>query len=421
MIKEIALTIIKMNNKKGWMRIMEATIAVMIVSGVMVSVYSSQSSRGAGSEEYYEGLQKDVMLDISSRSDLRNDVLSGETANLIIFTDNNIPTSLDYFLKICPLGEVCKMDENVFISTIDRNVYVEETIISSNVTEYNPSVFTFFIWDVPVDYMFCGDGVCNAGSGEVCGGCIKDCGVCNGSDLCPGLTDGCDVNEDCLNCPSQCTSCDLSECNNNGRCSGLENPVNCEADCGVLDEGVCSPSCDFEGTVCGEEVEDGCEGVCVGVGTKCSAGSSCVEATGSWDCILDVELECTVDGDCTDGEVCNDAGECEIAVADLYVETEIGDARYCTINEIESTCIDYTFTIGDHNNVGVKIYKAESCWSVEGSCNEYPQDPSLTLPYSRVSITPADSIYPGNVLTWKFYTRDDNNDEQSILFNINFP
>jgi hypothetical protein len=220
-------------NKRGWMRIMEATIAVMIVSGVMVSVYSSQSSSGGGAEEYYEGLQKEVILDISSRADLRNDVLDGEMGELIIFTDNNIPTTSDYFLKICDLGEVCKMDEEVFISTVDKDVYVEETVVSSTLEEYKPSIFKFFIWDVPADHKFCGDGVCNAGSGEVCGGCIADCDICISSSSCGNAAAVCDADETCLSCSDDCGECvtDVETCGN-GRCSGFDTPENCPGDCG---------------------------------------------------------------------------------------------------------------------------------------------------------------------------------------------
>ncbi len=65
-----------MRNKRGWIRILEATIAVMIVSGVLVVVYSRQVDRGIAPADYFFSLQRQILADISSRSDLRLAVLN---------------------------------------------------------------------------------------------------------------------------------------------------------------------------------------------------------------------------------------------------------------------------------------------------------------------------------------------------------
>ena len=63
-------------NKRGWIRILEATIAVMLVSGVLVVVYSRQVDRGVAPADYFYSLQRQILADISSRSDLRMAVLN---------------------------------------------------------------------------------------------------------------------------------------------------------------------------------------------------------------------------------------------------------------------------------------------------------------------------------------------------------
>ena len=64
------------NNKRGWVRILEATIAVMIVSGVLVVVYSNQSIRREDISDTFYSLQQQILADISSRSNLRLAVLN---------------------------------------------------------------------------------------------------------------------------------------------------------------------------------------------------------------------------------------------------------------------------------------------------------------------------------------------------------
>jgi len=139
-------------DKKGWVKILEATIAVLIVSGVLVVVYSEQTDKEIiGPEDYIHSLQKQILMDISSRNDLRNYVLSENISALKNYTSGKIPPAFNYSLKICNLTSPpspCKMDSADFIATKEKNVYVEETIISADFTEgYNPKKVRIFIWE----------------------------------------------------------------------------------------------------------------------------------------------------------------------------------------------------------------------------------------------------------------------------------
>ena len=51
-------------NKRAWIRILEATIGVMIVSSVLIVVYSNQETDRVTSEEYIFNLQKKILTDI---------------------------------------------------------------------------------------------------------------------------------------------------------------------------------------------------------------------------------------------------------------------------------------------------------------------------------------------------------------------
>lgn len=65
-----------MKTKRGWIRILEATIAVLMVSGILIVVYSRYNDRGTGPEDYIYSLQRQILRDISSRTDLRSYVLT---------------------------------------------------------------------------------------------------------------------------------------------------------------------------------------------------------------------------------------------------------------------------------------------------------------------------------------------------------
>ena len=137
-------------NKQGWIRILEATIAVLMVSGIMITVYSRHIDNSAGPGDYIYSIQKQILKDISSRNDLRNYVLTDNLEELDNYVSGKIPTAFNYSLKICNFTnppEPCKLDAAEFIATRDKDVYVEELIISADFEHYSPKNVKLFLWE----------------------------------------------------------------------------------------------------------------------------------------------------------------------------------------------------------------------------------------------------------------------------------
>jgi len=158
-------------DKGGWIHILEATIAVLIVAGVMVSVYSDQSAREVLSvADYSYSLQNQILEEIATRSDLRSDAmrvvidLPTDTAYDVLdaFVAEKIPADFGYLLRVCNLGDTndyCKMPPIIFYATLDRDVFVEDVVISSEIGDgtdvvYSPKKVRLFLWDggFPEDY-----------------------------------------------------------------------------------------------------------------------------------------------------------------------------------------------------------------------------------------------------------------------------
>ena len=153
-------------NKRGWMRILEATIAVMLVSGVLVVVYSKQVDRGVAPADYFFSLQRQILSDVSSNSELRLAILKADDGNFqdenfndtYNFIRNKVPGAFNFSLRICNLSnedDHCKMEGEVYIATVGRDVFVEDIVISTQLGETpGESVYTsgrklkFFIWEL---------------------------------------------------------------------------------------------------------------------------------------------------------------------------------------------------------------------------------------------------------------------------------
>lgn len=153
------------NNKRGWIRILEATIAVMIVMGVLVSIYSS-SPNTSSLEDLIVLNHEKILGDIQINKTLRLKALEvslNETTNISNFDDPNyiflndyvnssLVDSIGYYFVICSFDSIsCKLSKDYVVETLDRDVYAKEIILSSELIGgnpvYSPRKVKLFLWE----------------------------------------------------------------------------------------------------------------------------------------------------------------------------------------------------------------------------------------------------------------------------------
>jgi len=128
----------------------------MVVAGVLVVVYAKQVDRGIGPADYFQSLQKQILMDVSSSSELRLMVLSGDEVALGLFVGDKVPDAFGYYVRVCGLGDVgdyCKIDDVSVVAEIkDKDVFVEEIVVSADLgdgsnADYNPKKVRLFVWE----------------------------------------------------------------------------------------------------------------------------------------------------------------------------------------------------------------------------------------------------------------------------------
>jgi len=131
----------KKMNKKGWMKVLEAVIAITLIIGVLVYIMATtitekDMSGVVGEKERY-------ILDAISKDDsLRNDIVSEKYDNVNLTIKGMISTNWEFDTKICELDNICSS-----INTpVDKDVYVSEVVVVSNKTSYIPKKLRLFIW-----------------------------------------------------------------------------------------------------------------------------------------------------------------------------------------------------------------------------------------------------------------------------------
>ena len=194
---------ITLKQKRSWIRIVEAFIAVMIVMSVVLVVISRQPQFEPTTEEELVKTQRHILDQVKETPDLRTEVLArGDLSNVNAIVAKLIPEGYSYETRVCDLETICSLG-----LPVEGDIFVEEVVISADLTTYKPTLLKLFFWEgeYPEDYApVCGDGVC--GSGETEENCPEDCAVvctpnCEGKvcgdDGCGGSCGTCSDNQMC--------------------------------------------------------------------------------------------------------------------------------------------------------------------------------------------------------------------------------
>jgi hypothetical protein len=148
-----------MRGKRGFLRILEAFVAIAIIAGVLSFLYVTQVQR-PDQESARNELIRIILERIQSDNVLRGNVLTATSDPLndnIINLESEISKlipegELDYHFSICPLNSVCgcgasigggnncPSDETIFSDEVSISVTLESATLS-------PKVIRLFIWE----------------------------------------------------------------------------------------------------------------------------------------------------------------------------------------------------------------------------------------------------------------------------------
>ncbi|MBU0894934.1 MAG: hypothetical protein KKF48_03470 [Nanoarchaeota archaeon] len=130
-------------NKKGWIKIVEAFIAILLITSVALIIISKSDVTNSGVSKKIYNLEKSILKEIQLNDSLRSDVLRISLSQGINNTiDQKIPSYLKCEARICStIQEECQVESSPM-----RNLYVQSTIISANLTQYTPKQLKIFCW-----------------------------------------------------------------------------------------------------------------------------------------------------------------------------------------------------------------------------------------------------------------------------------
>ncbi len=132
-------------NKRGWLRIVEASIAIILVLSVLFVLFNR--TRELREPDLSERARS-ILEEIANNGTLRDMILSDDPNKQALLTEvirNRYITEsyLDFEVRICTLKEVCGKS-----TYTPGNVYAAERVISVVIGKenYNPKKVRLFIW-----------------------------------------------------------------------------------------------------------------------------------------------------------------------------------------------------------------------------------------------------------------------------------
>lgn len=128
-------------NSKAWVRIIEAFIAVLIITGGFLVILSRESKiDNYSSDKIYEK-QRNILDIVVNNESLRDKIIIGENQEANNAIALMVSNNWNFTTNICNVNEICNSG-----TPNDREVYVSEIIVSSNLTQYSPKKLRFFVW-----------------------------------------------------------------------------------------------------------------------------------------------------------------------------------------------------------------------------------------------------------------------------------
>ncbi len=135
-----------MHNKRGWIKIIEAFIAILLVAGVLLFVinkgYVGKRDISGRVYEAQVAILREIELEEGLRTQILNANLGGVVPQAVLDKiEQRKPDYLTCDGKICGLDAICELD-----SYIEKDIYAQSVAIVADKDNFEPRQLKLFCW-----------------------------------------------------------------------------------------------------------------------------------------------------------------------------------------------------------------------------------------------------------------------------------
>ena len=127
------------SGKRGWIRIAEAAIAIILLASVLLILIVRQAESNDTSLTMYK-IQHSILDEASRNETLRNAVLREDTSAVASFIDDRLPPAFGFNVSICNPVEDCSALSG------GSDIYTDDVIITASQQNYQPKKLKLYLW-----------------------------------------------------------------------------------------------------------------------------------------------------------------------------------------------------------------------------------------------------------------------------------
>jgi len=145
-----------MRNKRGWIKIVEAAIALLLIAGtILMVVPRAEVTKSDKEQEIYNWETvslREIELSESLRVDILNVMLTNETpsqeapTSVLDKMEASLPNYLECKMRVCRVSDVCVLEDYV-----NKDVFVQVVTIAATSEQeviYDPRKLKIFCWEI---------------------------------------------------------------------------------------------------------------------------------------------------------------------------------------------------------------------------------------------------------------------------------
>ena len=142
-----------MKNKKGWIKIVEAFIAIMLVMAVVLIVINRQESQVGDFSSKFREIEISILREIQLNSTMREEILATNGDITLVGSSSEAPITQAKIEEETPenilcQGKICNPQGPCLLgSTQDTSVYAEQVLITSTLETSKPRMLKLFCWE----------------------------------------------------------------------------------------------------------------------------------------------------------------------------------------------------------------------------------------------------------------------------------
>ena len=142
--------------KQGFLRIVEASIAILLITGVVLYVISQRGSGNVKLDSKIFEIEDTVLKEISRNADYSDKIVAYNITNpsaddkyFLEQLENDvvkqkIPQGFSFALNICELNSACPLPTTYPAENVE--IYSRSTPIAATLEKYSPKQLRIFIW-----------------------------------------------------------------------------------------------------------------------------------------------------------------------------------------------------------------------------------------------------------------------------------